>query len=105
MLKTASCRYLAIVAMLGLGLIALMFALDPKIILPSIIGMIIFLSVIYVFYRIVSKKSESEQRHIAVRNGRFAQVAVVVLLALFFIEAAKHNDVSVVHFIRLWFGI
>ena len=104
MFKTAAVRYSVFAATLGISVAALMFALEPKMIVPSIIGMAVLSLIIYVFYRIVSKKSEAEQKHIAVRNGKVAWVMVVVLLAVFFIAAAKHNDVSVIHFIRVWFG-
>ncbi len=105
MLKTAASRYTAFVALLGMSMVAVMFALEPKMIFPSIIGITLFTAFIVVFFKIVSKKSEAEQKHIAKRNGRVASVLVVVLLVAFFIAAAKHNDTSVIHFIRLWFGI
>ena len=104
MLKTASGRYVAFIVTLFVSVVAFMFFLEPKMILPSIIGMVLFSVIIYVFYRIVSKKSETEQKRIAVRNGKVAWVMVIVLLATFFIAAAKHNNVSVTEFIRVYFG-
>lgn len=96
--------YLAFIATLGIGIVALMFTLEPKMILPSIIGMVLFTTIIVFFYKVVSKKSQSEQKYIAKRNGKIAQVLVVVLLVAFFVAAAKHNNVSVIYFVRLWFG-
>lgn len=104
MIKTTAGRYLAFVATLGMSVVAVMFSLEPKMILPSIIGMTLFILIIVCFFRIVSKKSESEQKHIAKRNGKIAGVLVIVLLVVFFIAAAKHNNTSVIHFVRLWFG-
>lgn len=96
--------YLAFIATLGIGMVALMFTLEPKMILPSIIGMVLFTTIIVFFYKVLSKKSQSEQKYIAKRNGKIAQVLVVVLLVAFFVAAAKHNNVSVIYFVRLWFG-
>ena len=104
MLKTASGRYIAFIAILFVGAVAFMFSLEPKMIVPSIIGMVLFTAIIYVFYKIVSKKSEAEQKRISVRNGKMAYVMFFVLLAVFFIAAAKHNNTSVIHFIRVYFG-
>ena len=103
-MKTAAGIYLLFIATIGIGMVALMFTLEPKMILPSIIGMVVFTTIIVCFYKVVSKKSQSEQKYIAKRNGRIAQVMIVVLLVAFFVAAAKHNDVSVIHFVRLWFG-
>lgn len=105
MLKTAAGRYIAFIAILFVSAVALMFSLEPKMILPSIIGLVLFTAIIVIFFKIVSKKSEAEQKYIAKRNGRVAGVLVVVLLAVFFFAAAKHNNISVIHFIRVWFGI
>lgn len=104
MLKTASGRYVAFIGILFLCVIVLMFSLEPKMIVPSLIGLSLFCLIIYVFYKIVSRKSEAEQKRIAVRNGKVAWIMVMVLLAVFFIAAAKHHNVSVFHFVRLWFG-
>ncbi len=104
MLKTASGRYVALIAILFVSAVAFMFSLEPKMILPSSIGMILFTLIIYVLYRIISKKSEAEQKRIAVRNGKISYFMFFVLLAIFFIAAAKHNNVSVIHFIRVYFG-
>lgn len=103
-MKTAAYYYLAFIATLGISLVAVMFILEPKMILPSIIGMVLFIIILVVFFRIVSKKSEAEQKYIAKRNGRVASVLIVVMLVVFFIAAAKHNNVPVMEFIRLWFG-
>ncbi len=104
MLKTASGRYVAFIAILFVSAVAFMFSLEPKMILPSSIGLVLFTGIIYAFYRIVSKKNEAEQKRIAIRNGKMAYVMFFVLLAAFFIAAAKHNNVSVIHFIRVYFG-
>jgi ABC-type bacteriocin/lantibiotic exporter with double-glycine peptidase domain len=103
-MNTAVKIYLAFIATIATGIVALMFMLEPKMVLPGIVGMILFITIIILFYKVVSKKSQSEQNYIAKRNGRIAQVLVVVLLVIFFVTAAKHNNVSVIHFIRLWFG-
>jgi hypothetical protein len=57
------------------------------------------------FYKIESKKSHEEQMRTARRNGKLAYIGIFVLTAIFFIAGAKHNNVEVLHFIRLWFGI
>lgn len=105
MLKTVASRYTAFIALLGMSMVAVMFAIEPKMILPSIIGMVLFTKAIVIFFKVVSKKSEAEQKYIAKRNGKVAGVLAVVLLAVFFIAAAKHNNTSVIHFVRLWFGV
>lgn len=96
--------YLAFMATFGIGMVATIFMLEPKMILPGIVGMVLFTIIIVCFYKVVSKKSQSEQKYIARRNGRIAQVLIVVLLVAFFVAAAKYNNVSVIHFVRLWFG-
>lgn len=105
MLKTVASRYAAFIALLGMSMVVVMFAIEPKMILPSIIGMVLFTTAIVIFFRVVSKKSEAEQKYIAKRNGKVAGVLAVVLLAVFFIAAAKHNNTSVIHFVHLWFGV
>ena len=105
MLKTVASRYTAFIALLGMSMVAVMFAIEPKMILPSIIGMALFTKAIVIFFKVVSKQSEAEQKYIAKRNGKVAGVLAVVLLAVFFIAAAKHNNTSVIHFVRLWFGV
>lgn len=105
MFKTASMRYAAFVALLGMGMVTFMFILEPKMILPSIIGMVLFIAFIVVFFKIVSKKSEDEQKYIAKRNGRVASVLAVVFIVVFFIAAAKHLNIPVLEFVRLWFGL
>ncbi len=104
MLKTIAGCYFAFIAALGISAVMLMFVLEPKMIIPSLIGVTVLSLIIYIFYRVVSKKSEAQQKYIAIRNGRVAQVLAVVLIAVFFIAAAKHNNTSVIHFIRVWFG-
>jgi 4-hydroxybenzoate polyprenyltransferase len=103
MLKTASGRYIAFIGILSICVIVLMF-IEPKMIVPVLIGLSLSCLVLYVICKIVFRKSEAEQKRIAVRNGKVAWVMVIVLLAVFFYAAAKHHNVSVVHFIRLWFG-
>ena len=105
MLKTAAGRYSVFAILLGMSMIALFFYLEPKMIIPSLIGMTLFTGFIVLFYRIVSKKSETEQKRIAVRNGQVASVLVVVLLVAFFVAAAKHNNMDTIPFIRLLWGI
>jgi hypothetical protein len=104
MLTTVASRYLTFVALLGVSTVTVMFAIEPKIILPSIVGMVLLIATIALFFRFISQKSEAEQQYIAKRNGKIAEVLVVILLALFFIAAARYNNISVIHFIRLWFG-
>ena len=104
MLKTAAFRYMVFIAFTAISLIGLMFTLEPKMILPSIIGLVLFTATIVLFFKIVSRKSEAEQKLIAIRNGKVASVLVVVLLAAFFIAAAKHNHMPVWDLVKLWFS-
>lgn len=105
MLKTAAGRYIVFAALLGMSMVALFFYLEPKMIIPSLIGMSLFTGAIVLFYRITSKRSNDEQKRIAQRNGKVASVLVVVFLVIFFVAGAKHNNVDTIHFVRLLWGI
>lgn len=96
--------YLSFIVSAALSLIGLMFYLEPKMILPSIIGVVIFTLIIYTFYKVMSKKSETEQQYIAKRNMKIGYVLFFVLTAIFFIAAAQYHNIPVVEFVRLWFG-
>lgn len=103
-MTTAIKVYLSFIVSIALSLIGLMFYLEPKMIIPSIVGVIIFTLIIYTFYKVIDKKSESEQRSIAKRNAKIGYVLFFVLTTVFFIAAAKHHNTPVIEFVRLWFG-
>lgn len=105
MVNTASRIYVIFIAALVIGMITFMCILDFKGMIPSLIGLPIFILIIYGFYRMMSKKSEEDQKRITKRNGKIAYVGIIVLLAVFFIAAAKHYHMSTIDFVRLWFGL
>lgn len=96
--------YSSFVALAAASLVGLMFYLEPKMIIPSLIGVVIFTFIIYRFYKATSHKSAEEQRRIAKRNGVIGYIGVIVLLAIFFIAGAKNFNMQTWDFIRLWFG-
>ena len=105
MFKTTTTWYFVLIPIITIGLIAFMFALEPKIIIPSIIGIVVFTTIIILFYRSMMKKGEEHQRKITMRNGKVSSVLVVVMLIAFFVAGASYHDVSLTEFIGLWFNL
>jgi hypothetical protein len=104
MTNTVAKIYVSFIALLAIGMITFMCIVDFKGMIPSLIGLPIFILIIYTFYKVMSKKSEEDQRRITIRNGKISYVGIFVLLAVFFIAGANHFNIPVLDFVRLWFN-
>jgi len=96
--------YLGFVIFAALIMVGLMFTLNPEMIIPSLIGVALFILIIYFFFKKVSPQKETVQRKIAHKSYIFGEIAVVIFLVAFFIIAAKKFNIPLSEFLQLWFG-
>lgn len=104
-MNTKAWLWTAFVVVLAFGATGLFFWADPKMTVPSVIGVVGLIALIFLFYKKVDTKPWEDQKKIAIGAGRIGWVMVVVLMGVFFYFGAQHNNMHTMDFFRLLTGL